>query len=212
MALTHISLDHPAIVSGDVFSCQFHSGHQQAAFSSRVGSFSQYPCWRIKPTDIQTFGLSSHIWMVTNENEEIKPVCANWFQLFHCILLFVSTSFPCFTSGMRGIEMEMYDGNFPLLQKMMFTTDDAQAFKGADYAILLLWFGDLPVIWWFPMGKYPPFKGHFAGASLAQISGWEPSQNKMVSISATSWRRMWCFFAQWGRLWRDMWSQSAKFW
>ena len=40
-------------------------------------------------------------------------------------------------SGMRGIEMEMYDGNFPLLQKMMFTTDDAQAFKGADYAILL---------------------------------------------------------------------------
>lgn len=44
MALTHISLDHPAIVSGDVFSAQFHSGHQQAAFSSRVGSFSQYPC------------------------------------------------------------------------------------------------------------------------------------------------------------------------
>lgn len=44
MALTHISLDHPAIVSGDVFSAQFHSGYQQAAFSSRVGSFSQYPC------------------------------------------------------------------------------------------------------------------------------------------------------------------------
>ena len=85
MALTHISLDHPAIVSGDVFSAQFHSGHQQAAFSSRVGSFSQYPCWRIKPTDIQTFGLSSQIWMVTNENEEIKPVCANWFQLVHYI-------------------------------------------------------------------------------------------------------------------------------
>lgn len=79
--------------------------------------------------------------MVTNENEEIKPVCANWFQLVHYIyiyILVVSTSFPCFTSGMRGIEMEMYDGNFPLLQKMMFTTDDAQAFKGADYAILLL--------------------------------------------------------------------------
>lgn len=38
---------------------------------------------------------------------------------------------------MRGMEMEMLDGNFPLLHKMTFTTDDAQAFKGADYAILL---------------------------------------------------------------------------
>lgn len=35
------------------------------------------------------------------------------------------------------MEMEMLDGNFPLLHKMTFTTDDAQAFKGADYAILL---------------------------------------------------------------------------
>ena len=39
--------------------------------------------------------------------------------------------------GMRGMEMEMLDGNFPLWHKMTFTTDDAQAFKGADYAILL---------------------------------------------------------------------------
>ncbi|CAJ1352779.1 unnamed protein product [Effrenium voratum] len=38
---------------------------------------------------------------------------------------------------MRGMEMEMQDGNFPLLHKTLFTTDDALAFKGADYAILL---------------------------------------------------------------------------
>lgn len=39
--------------------------------------------------------------------------------------------------NMRGIEMELQDGNFPLLHKVVFSTDDAVVFRDADYAILL---------------------------------------------------------------------------
>merc|ERR1712203_1150796 len=38
---------------------------------------------------------------------------------------------------MRGIEMELEDGNFPLLKHAFFTVEDSVGFKGADYAILL---------------------------------------------------------------------------
>lgn len=44
---------------------------------------------------------------------------------------------PEVMDSMRGMEMEMQDGNFPLLHKVVFTTDDSEAFQGADYAILL---------------------------------------------------------------------------
>ncbi|CAE7514639.1 CMDH [Symbiodinium natans] len=44
---------------------------------------------------------------------------------------------PEVMDSMHGMEMELQDGNFPLLHKSLFTTDDALAFKGADYAILL---------------------------------------------------------------------------
>lgn len=39
--------------------------------------------------------------------------------------------------NMRGIEMELQDGSFPLLRSALFSTDDAQVFNGAHYAILL---------------------------------------------------------------------------
>jgi len=39
--------------------------------------------------------------------------------------------------NMRGIEMELHDGNFPMLQSVIFTTDETVAFRDADYAILL---------------------------------------------------------------------------
>ena len=51
----------------------------------------------------------------------------------HCLDL----NLPEVMDSMRGMEMELQDGNFPLLHKSLFTTDDALAFKGADYAILL---------------------------------------------------------------------------
>merc|ERR1719188_1310642 len=38
---------------------------------------------------------------------------------------------------MKGIEMELQDGNFELLQQAIFTTEDSVAFRDADYAILL---------------------------------------------------------------------------
>lgn len=44
---------------------------------------------------------------------------------------------PEVKENMRGIQMELQDGHFPLLHKAVFTTDDAVAFRGADYAILL---------------------------------------------------------------------------
>mmetsp|Transcript_65871 Transcript_65871/g.136336 ORF Transcript_65871/g.136336 Transcript_65871/m.136336 type:complete len:372 (+) Transcript_65871:20-1135(+) len=49
----------------------------------------------------------------------------------------VDLNLPEVMDGMHGMEMELQDGNFPLLHKSLFTTDDALAFKGADYAILL---------------------------------------------------------------------------
>lgn len=39
--------------------------------------------------------------------------------------------------NMRGIEMELQDGNFPMLHSVVFTTDETVAFRDADYAILL---------------------------------------------------------------------------
>eukprot|EP00419_Tripos_fusus_P010680 CAMPEP_0172662462 /NCGR_PEP_ID=MMETSP1074-20121228/5377_1 /TAXON_ID=2916 /ORGANISM="Ceratium fusus, Strain PA161109" /LENGTH=370 /DNA_ID=CAMNT_0013478379 /DNA_START=41 /DNA_END=1153 /DNA_ORIENTATION=+ len=39
--------------------------------------------------------------------------------------------------NMRGIEMELLDGNFPMLHSVVFTTDEKVAFCDADYAILL---------------------------------------------------------------------------
>lgn len=39
--------------------------------------------------------------------------------------------------NMRGIEMELQDGNFPLLHKVLFSTDESAVFRSADYAILL---------------------------------------------------------------------------
>eukprot|EP00927_Polykrikos_kofoidii_P015888 TRINITY_DN17120_c0_g1_i1.p1 TRINITY_DN17120_c0_g1~~TRINITY_DN17120_c0_g1_i1.p1 ORF type:complete len:359 (-),score=70.59 TRINITY_DN17120_c0_g1_i1:120-1196(-) len=39
--------------------------------------------------------------------------------------------------NMRAVEMELTDGNFPLVVKATFSTNEATAFDGADYAILL---------------------------------------------------------------------------
>merc|ERR1712203_495977 len=39
--------------------------------------------------------------------------------------------------SMKAIKMELQDGNFALLQEVIFTTEDSVAFKDADYAILL---------------------------------------------------------------------------
>jgi len=39
--------------------------------------------------------------------------------------------------NMRAIEMELNDGNFPLLFSAQLTTSDSEAFKDAEYAILL---------------------------------------------------------------------------
>lgn len=44
---------------------------------------------------------------------------------------------PAVRENMRGIEMEIQDGNFPLVHEVTFTTDDAVAYRSADYAILL---------------------------------------------------------------------------
>jgi len=46
-------------------------------------------------------------------------------------------SLPAVKDTMRGIEMELQDGNFELLHRVVFTTDDTEAFKDADYAVLL---------------------------------------------------------------------------
>uniref|UniRef100_A0A7S1M100 Malate dehydrogenase n=1 Tax=Alexandrium catenella TaxID=2925 RepID=A0A7S1M100_ALECA len=44
---------------------------------------------------------------------------------------------PLVRESMHAIEMELQDGNFELLDRATFTTEDAVAFKDADYAILL---------------------------------------------------------------------------
>mmetsp|Transcript_54541 Transcript_54541/g.159248 ORF Transcript_54541/g.159248 Transcript_54541/m.159248 type:complete len:368 (-) Transcript_54541:5-1108(-) len=44
---------------------------------------------------------------------------------------------PAVRESMRAVEMELQDGSFELLHEACFTTDDAVAFKDADYAILL---------------------------------------------------------------------------
>mmetsp|Transcript_22478 Transcript_22478/g.50684 ORF Transcript_22478/g.50684 Transcript_22478/m.50684 type:complete len:396 (+) Transcript_22478:69-1256(+) len=44
---------------------------------------------------------------------------------------------PEVMESMRGMEMELQDGNFPLLHRTRYTADDALAFDRADYAILL---------------------------------------------------------------------------
>jgi len=53
------------------------------------------------------------------------------------VLQCLDLNLPTVKDNMRGIEMELQDGNFKLLDKVSFTTDDSVAFKGADYAILL---------------------------------------------------------------------------
>ncbi|CAK0812226.1 unnamed protein product [Prorocentrum cordatum] len=44
--------------------------------------------------------------------------------------------------AMGALEMELQDGNFPLLAQATFTTDDAIAFRAADYVLLLGAFPD----------------------------------------------------------------------
>jgi len=53
------------------------------------------------------------------------------------ILQCLDLNLPQVQENMRGMEMELQDGNFPLLQEAFFTIDEALAFKGAEYAILL---------------------------------------------------------------------------
>eukprot|EP00747_Dinoflagellata_sp_TGD_P192599 gnl/TRDRNA2_/TRDRNA2_57676_c0_seq1.p1 gnl/TRDRNA2_/TRDRNA2_57676_c0~~gnl/TRDRNA2_/TRDRNA2_57676_c0_seq1.p1 ORF type:complete len:364 (+),score=64.77 gnl/TRDRNA2_/TRDRNA2_57676_c0_seq1:86-1177(+) len=53
------------------------------------------------------------------------------------ILQCLDLNLPAVKESMRGMEMELKDGNFPLLTKVLFTTNDAEAFKDADYAVLL---------------------------------------------------------------------------
>lgn len=53
------------------------------------------------------------------------------------ILQCLDLNLPQVLENMKGLEMELVDGNFPLLQEAFFTVDDAKAFKDADYAILL---------------------------------------------------------------------------
>jgi len=53
------------------------------------------------------------------------------------ILQCLDLKLPQVQENMRGIEMELHDGNFPLLHQATFTTDDEEAFTGAKYAILL---------------------------------------------------------------------------
>lgn len=53
------------------------------------------------------------------------------------ILQCLELNIPAVKDNMKGIEMDMRDGNFPLLQQIIFSTDDAAAFKGAHWAVLL---------------------------------------------------------------------------
>mmetsp|Transcript_2269 Transcript_2269/g.5121 ORF Transcript_2269/g.5121 Transcript_2269/m.5121 type:complete len:365 (-) Transcript_2269:245-1339(-) len=53
------------------------------------------------------------------------------------ILQCLDLNLPVVKENMRGIEMELQDGNFPLLHQAVFSTDDSVVFRGADYAILL---------------------------------------------------------------------------
>jgi len=53
------------------------------------------------------------------------------------ILQCLDLNLPGVKENMRGIQMELQDGNFPLLHKAEFVTDDEKAFANADYAILL---------------------------------------------------------------------------
>lgn len=53
------------------------------------------------------------------------------------VLQCLDLNLPPVKENMRGVGMELQDGNFPLLQRAVFCTDDAEAFKDADYAILL---------------------------------------------------------------------------
>lgn len=53
------------------------------------------------------------------------------------ILQCLDLNLPEVKDSMRGLEMELMDGNFPLLQQVVFTINEDVAFKDADYAILL---------------------------------------------------------------------------
>jgi len=53
------------------------------------------------------------------------------------ILQCLDLNLPEVRDNMKGIEMELTDANFPLLQEAIFSTEDNVAFKNADFAILL---------------------------------------------------------------------------
>mmetsp|Transcript_74086 Transcript_74086/g.162136 ORF Transcript_74086/g.162136 Transcript_74086/m.162136 type:complete len:402 (+) Transcript_74086:79-1284(+) len=53
------------------------------------------------------------------------------------ILQCLDLNLPQVTEMMRGVEMELWDGDFPLLEEVFFTVDDNKAFASADYVILL---------------------------------------------------------------------------
>lgn len=70
----------------------------------------------------------------------LLPMIANGEMFGHrqpVLLQCLDLSLPLVKDTMRGIEMELQDGNFELLRGAIFTTDDAEAFRGADYAVLL---------------------------------------------------------------------------
>mmetsp|Transcript_52092 Transcript_52092/g.121135 ORF Transcript_52092/g.121135 Transcript_52092/m.121135 type:complete len:369 (-) Transcript_52092:118-1224(-) len=53
--------------------------------------------------------------------------------ILHCLDL----NIHAVKENMRGMQMELQDGNFPLLHSVVFSTNEAVVFKKADYVILL---------------------------------------------------------------------------
>lgn len=53
------------------------------------------------------------------------------------ILQCLDLNVPNIMENMRAMQMEIFDGNFPLVSDMIITPDDALAFRDADYAVLL---------------------------------------------------------------------------
>lgn len=113
------------------------ASRDSACFAGAAGALqrrSEAPISAMEPVTVTVCGAAGHI------GYSLLPMIASG-AIFgpsrRVCLQCLDLNLPEVMDSMRGIEMEMYDGNFPLLQKMMFTTDDAQAFKGADYAILL---------------------------------------------------------------------------
>jgi len=44
---------------------------------------------------------------------------------------------PSSKGKMKGLQLQLEDGNYPLLEKVKMSTDEKEAFSNADYAILL---------------------------------------------------------------------------